>query len=448
MSAGNGLIDKSYKILFVIYAPIAVGTFIVKFFSFLAINTLFLTAVAFSGVSIILAVAIIIAYLFNRQSIQLDEEINIPFLLKHKFLIFYIFITLVSFGVSLYHLYQEDKYGGIVGVQSENDVTEIVVLVHITNELDKQWEETEKLVEGLGLLVMKKPEVTRRFHFSFIDHKNKFDESLEEIVKVEIDKGVKYFLCISSEACLSLSQKFETITETNGFVERKPLLIMTGTASSEIQPKIDGLYRFYPRNQDQASLLVKLAGARKLKKVSYIAVDNAYGRDAVAQFISQWTGEGREIVPGLFLDPLLSRKNAKMKIEQYFSTLTGVDAIFVAHTENITEGLLPLAQDKVILASAGYHADYYTKYLGKAIPYQNWITIEPDYKADDASFNLISTSFFYLTLDKLTDSILESEGDPKQFHRVWTSEDYPPVLNFVREGEADFKIQMRERVYR
>ncbi|WP_428356838.1 hypothetical protein [Methyloprofundus sp.] len=157
-----------------------------------------------------------------------------------------------------------------------------------------------------------------------------------------------------------------------------------------------------------------------------------------------WNGEGREIVPGLYLNPTLSKKNAQLKIEKYFSTITDLEVVLVAHTENISDGLLSIQGNPEFLISPGYQKDFIKSLNNGAGGIQSgkWFSVESEYKQEGIMTNKLSLDFFYLTLDKLTHTIIETKGDPAKFHAQWMSTDYPPILNFERASDADFKIKL------
>jgi hypothetical protein len=206
----------------------------------------------------------------------------------------------------------------------------------------------------------------------------------------------------------------------------------------------EGVYRFSPRNQELIHELVQVGKNHKNKRASYIAIDDAYGRNAVSLFIEMWNGGGREIVPGLYLNPTLSKKNARLKIEKHFSAIADLDVVLVAHTENITDGLLSIQGNPEFLITPGYQKDF-IKALSNdtgGIQSGKWFSVESEYKQEGIMTDKLSLDFFYLTLDKLTHTIIETNGDPAKFHTQWMSADYPPILTFERASDADFKIEL------
>lgn len=443
MSSTSSFMDKTYKTLFILYAPIAVVTFIMKFYTGSQMSYFKLTVLGVAGGSILLAIAILITYVLNRNVFMHDHEATVPYILRHKFLILYIFITLISCGLSI--LYLMEYEGSQVNLrQDPSEITEIVALIPITNDLNQPWESTRELVQGLSWFFVDHPKVSRRFHISFIDHKNKYGEKLKQIVAEEIDQGVRYFVCLYSHACVPLSKQFQSIVQASSQKDHPPILIVTATSSSEVKTMREGVYRFSPRNQELIHELVQIGKSRKNKRASYIAIDDAYGRNAVSLFIEMWNGEGRGIVPGLYLNPSLSKKNARLKIEKHFSTIADLDVVLVAHTENITDGLLSIQGNPEFLITPGYQKDFIKTISNdaKGIQFGKWYSVETDYKQEGIMSNKLSLDFFYLALDKLTHTIIETNGDPAKFHAQWMSTDYPPILNFERASDADFKIKL------
>lgn len=443
MSPTSSFMDKTYKTLFILYAPIAVVTFIMKFYTGYHMSYFKLTVLGVAGGSILLAIAILITYIMNRRVFMHDHEAKVPYILRHKFLILYIFITLISCGLSILYLmeYEESQ---INLRQNSGEITEIVALIPITNDLGQPRESTRELVQGLSWFFVDHPKVSRRFHISFIDHKNRYGEKLKQIVTEEIKQGVRYFVCLYSHACTPLSKQFQSIVEASGKNALSPVLIVTAASSSEVATMREGVYRFSPRNQELIHELVQIGKSHKNKRASYIALDDAYGRNAVSLFIEMWNGEGRTIVPGLYLSPSLSKKNARLKIEKYFSAITDLGVVLVAHTENITDGLLSIQGNPEFLITPSYQKDFIKTLSNDARGIQSgkWFSVEPEYQQEGIMTDKLSLDFFYLTLDKLTHTIIETHGDPAKFHAQWMSTDYPPILNFERASDADFKIEL------
>ena len=448
MSKNPGLVDQSYKILFILYAPIGVITFLIKAYIKLDIDYLPLTAVITSLLSVVIAVVIVVTGFFSREKLRQDPELHIPLILRHRFLILYVLMAVISLNISLFYVYQKYREDVHLIASSQQGAVEIVALVHITNELGKYWQDTQQLMQGLGMFVMNKPQMTERYHFSFFDHKNRFDDALKARVVKEIKLGVNYFICTASAACSPLAEQFDTLSKLARPKGQRPVLIITATATSALKTKSHQVYRFYPRNQETVALLVKMAKKRGFKEASYIAINDANGRDAVNLFIDQWGGEGREIVPGLYLDPLLSERRAAEKIDAFFSQIEAPEVVFVAHYKNITDGLLTLDDKTTLLVTASFLDKFSNDRLDKVIQSDRWISVMPDYKDQQALFDQLPPSFFYLTLDKLTNAIDQAQGNPEAFHSAWMASDYPAVLNFERDGEADFKIHMKPRSYR
>ncbi|WP_428356839.1 hypothetical protein [Methyloprofundus sp.] len=261
MSATSSFMDKTYKTLFILYAPITVVTFIMKFYTGYQMSYFKLTVLGVAGGSILLAIAILISYVLNRDVFKVDHEASVPYILRHKFLIMYIFITLLSCGLSIYYLMdQETPWVDLE--QDPSEVIEIVTLIPITNDLNQPWESTQELVQGLSWFFVDHPEVSRRFHISFIDHKNKYGEKLKQIVAEEIGRGVRYFVCLYSHACAPLSKQFQSIVEASSQKNLNPVLIVTATSSSEIETMREGVYRFSPRNQEVIHELVQIGKGR------------------------------------------------------------------------------------------------------------------------------------------------------------------------------------------
>lgn len=442
MSHSSSFMDKTYKTLFIIYAPIAVVTFFMKLYTDSHVSYFKITVLGVAGGSILVAIAILITYILNRGVFKEEHEKSVPYILRHKFLVIYIFITLVSCGLSIYYLIDYEETRNIPS-NLPDELTEIVALIPITNELNLPRESTRELVQGLSWFFVDHPEVSRQFHVSFIDHQNKYSKKIEQIVATEIAQGTRYFICIYSHACTPLSKQFQTIAETSGQKDSMPILIVTATANSEINTSRELVYRFSPRNQEMIRELVQIGKRHPHKRASYVAIDDAFGRNAVSLFIEMWGGDGREIVPGIYLNPTLSPKNAGLKIEKHFAAINDLDVVLVVHSENVSKGLLSIPGDPEFLISSSYQNAFIKSLENNAANRSGkWYSVVPDYKQEGVMTDKVGLDFFYLTLDKLTHTIMETHGDPSRFHTQWMSTDYPPILNFERASDADFKIDL------
>ena len=437
----ESVLSKSYHYLFLLYAPVALGGFVLKFFSGVTVD-LVLVSSAFVAATSLLIFLLILALAFkHRKVLATDADLDVPFPIRHRFLITFMCVAIISlvsmsYGVHHYHEARAEKEKAL-------NPTEIVLLFHISNELGRPWGSVIETIKGYSRYFIDHPEATGRYHVTFVDHQNKYDDRLKELMRKEMERGVKYFMCLTSQACVPLSKSFDSIVREADVSGRKPVLIVTTASSSELQTAADRVYRFFPRSEEEAKTLAKEAKRLGIKRVSFIATDNQYGHDAVRLWTKNWSGDGAVLVQGIFLDSTLSTEAARERIMSSKLPAMDIDGLLLVHSENITEGLLKLKKGIKFLTFASYHPKYFRDQIGTDFTREQWVVPTPDYKVNREKLKNMNAGFLYLTLDKLIHSIEATADKPDGFHDEWMSEKYPPIVRFERDGSADFNIHMR-----
>ena len=439
----HSLFDKSYKILFVIYAPIAIGTYLYTFFTGARQSFIFLCAGVAAAASFILGLVILILFLLHRDRLPSEQTASIPFLLQPRFLIYYLPAALLSFGVTAgFLVVRPGTLIEVWGQPVQAEVTPIAVLLHARDPYGRPWTETEQTVQGFGKFLLDKPEVTSRYHFKFFDHHNSYGKTVEEFVAKEMKHGTRYFVCLSSEVCEPLSHSFARLAVRSGVEKDQPILINTVATSTEILTRPNYSYRFYPRSIDQAELLARIARRNKLGKASWVSVDNLYGHQLTAAFSKAFRQAGGEIEDGIYLNPANTTAFWRERVRNSQIDSTRVDALLVGHYEDINGTLAMLRPSITILLPMGY-IDFYRSASGAALRDRSVIGILPVFRPDKLNFNNIQGTFLYYTLDKLVHTLDVTGHDRKLFHSTWMETTYPPQVAFERVGDADFRILMR-----
>ena len=98
----HGLITKSYKVLFVIYAPIALVTILLQAFSNSSLPYLFIAALIASAVSVVIAGVMWFLFLKHRSQVSEQRETGLPYLIRHQFIMLYLPVTFLSMGFCAY----------------------------------------------------------------------------------------------------------------------------------------------------------------------------------------------------------------------------------------------------------------------------------------------------------------------------------------------------------
>ena len=320
--AGNSLIEKSYKILFVIYAPIALLSYLISAFGGVDISFMMVMLLSINALSILFAVALIVLYAIRRPQIVTTADTNEKrmFLFRHDFLIPFIFISITSFTLLSIALYRDTDQQAET-VQSVEKQTKIVLMLGLTDAHEFNTDiNVESLFMDYGASELQGFSLHRKFtkdhgnayDYQLLDHKMKYTPELEAKVKEYIKAGALYFVCTTSAIAVPLSKKFGQLVAESG-VDNKPILICTNSASPAVETATNHVYRFYIRSKDEAQKLVEKAIELELEKITYIAVNSEYGKGAVDEFRKALEAKGGTLGRGLMLDPNLSRKKIPWK---------------------------------------------------------------------------------------------------------------------------------------
>lgn len=434
----TGFVHKSYQLLFILYAPVAIISIVAQFLSNSYISYIYLIALSTAAFSIIIGIIMCIQFWRHREMINRDKETHIPYMIRHRFMIMYIPIVIISLLISSYYIF--DKSVNKVEFYKEQQHTQIALLFPIKNELGVKFEDTHQVRLGFGAFLTHFPEYSNAYHLTLFDHKNKYNLALEKEVLAKINDGTRYFVCAYSDVCISLANNFDALLEQATY-DIRPILITTLSSSMELPLEKDKFYRFFVRNQEDARILALNAYTKGIRKASFIATDDAYGHDAAREFIVAWKDLGGEMLEGVYIDPDLSNEVVANKVHNSpLMTMKGV-AVFVAHYQNINQSLQLLDADTHYLLSANYQQNIIAQ-LAEKIPHKQLTFALPSYKAVDEKLKNTAAAFVYMTLSKLVHADMQMQNDDISFHMAWQQADYPVFLEFRTAGVADFRIAM------
>ena len=439
----HGFIHTSYQLLFILYAPVAIISILVTFLSDSYVSYVYITALFTGGFSIVIGIIMCIQFWRYREIISRDKETHIPYIVRHRFMIMYIPIVIISLVISSYYIF--DKYVNKVELYNKQQRTQISILFPIYSELGVQFDDTEQARLGLGTFFVNFPEYSNNYHITLFDHKNKYNSALEKEVLAKIDNGTRYFICAYSDVCATLANNFDSLLEQSVF-DQRPILITTLSSSMNLPLEKGKFYRFFVRNREDARILALNAYGKGIRKASFIATKDAYGDDAAQNFIEAWKDLGGELIDGVYVDPNLSDDVVANKIRNSKLMKMEGAAVFVAHYQNINKSLQLLSKDTLYLLSANYQKNVIAQ-LAQNIPHKQLIFALPGYKKAHSKLKNTAAAFVYMTLDKLINADQQLQDDLTQFHSVWQQTDYPAILEFRTDGVADFKIEMEAFSY-
>ena len=454
------MLEKSYKLLFILYAPITLISYLIKAVGNVGYSYLFITLLLVAAFSLIVALILVLSYIFLRKKIihEPDSSPEVPFLFTNDFM-----IPFIGLSVSSYFIVALLIFTGNTGEVLTNELkivepkTQIVLLLALSdqNDFESKTNVTEVLfdygmseVMGLGYFLKWNPESYNKYDFQVVDHKMVYNSELEEKVKKYIEDGVKYFICTTSVIAVPLSEQFENIIDQSGFEGDRPILICTNSSSSNIKTKTNRIYRINPRAQEQAEVLSEKGQSLGLKKASFIAVDNEFGKAAVESFKKEWEAVGGIVSEGLFLDVVSSKRSIAEQIKDGDILESEPEAIFIAHFDKglvgIFNGVKDFPDHIVYLATSSLSVKITQLQIGSILREKHWYTCVPEVKTmrNLSNFN-INSSFIYLVINKLVHTIEKSEGDMGLFHEHWIDKQGTPILHFDYEKSGDFKVYMK-----
>jgi len=456
------IVEKSYKLLFVIYAPIALLSYVINAVGGFKISFLSIFLICVSVLSAVLALLLIIRYAFKRSEIinTPDSNRNAPFLFRHDFLIPFIFISITSFSVLSLLIYsgavkELTYHKKVIATKSENTTIVLILGLSDQNIIDSKpsinntfYDYGASEIQALSMYQRFSPSHGNHFDFDLIDHQMKYSEELEmEIVQL-MKKGVIYFVCTTSSISVPLSRKFEQLISKSGTTS-KPILICTNASSPEVQTKSNSVYRFFIRSSEQTKLLVKKSISLNLKTINFIAINNEYGKGSIESFDKSWSEKGNLSISGIYLDPIFSEERIIEEIKTSNILSNNPDAIYIpadgVKLQAIIKAIADFSDDIVLLSSAAMTVKHDQLAIKDILLRKKWFTVAPKTKAEEEIFSYnIYTSFLYMSIIKLTKTIEKMDEDPDlSFHDEWTKTESPRLLDFEYDKKGDFIIHSR-----
>ena len=455
------IVEKSYKLLFVIYAPIALLGYIINAIGGFNISFLSIFLISISAISAILALILIVRYTIKRTEIISipDSNKNAPFLYRHDFLIPFIFISITSFTILSLLIYtgavkELVHHKEVIAVHKKTKIGLLLALSNI-NDLDKSVEIDNVFYDyganemnGLSVFLRYDKDHGNEYDFELIDHKSNYSEKLEEKIIAMMKEGTKYFICTTSPISVPLSRKFEALI-LKSETKNKPILICTNSSSNKIETKANVVYRLFTRSSEQSALLADKGRELNLKNIKFIAIDNEYGRGALESFDLAWSKKGNLSISGIFLDPALSKNKIIEEILNSDLLNDNPDGLFLASNNNgldaIIRALYDFPNDIVILAPSGMSIKNNQLEIEQLLAKKRWFVSIPKVKAKESLMtHNVYTSFLYINISKLTHTIEELEENKSlTFHEEWTKTEIPRLLDFEYEKQGDFIVRSR-----
>lgn len=439
----EGFIHRSYHLLFIIYAPLALISIALNVFSEKYIDYIYMTAFLAAIISVVLAAIMWILFWKHREIIQAERKANLPYLIRHQFILMYLPIAFLSMGLCAYYVY--DKYVKTVENYDLSAATKVSLLLPIKNQLGRQLEDVNQVKQSLGSFLINNPDATEQYHFKIVDHKNHYNNDFEQMIVEQLQGGTQYFICAYSEVCATLSPRLEELSKELG-LSKRPVMITTLSSSMTMPLEKNYFYRLFVRNREDAQVLAKHAFDAGIKSATFIATDDAYGHDAVKEFKQSWQDFGGQLQEGLYLDPVFPESVASEKILEQSVTFEKASATFVALYQPATSALSSLSKKQTLLFSANYQHHLLQRLAANDANIENIVVSFPDYKAQAQQLVNTAGAFVYIALEKLI-SVDKEVKEGASFHEAWIKTDEPAYLKFTRDGENDFSVSMQALPY-
>ena len=458
--AGNSLIEKSYKLLFIIYAPFAIVTYLLKSVGGFEVSFIGLFTMMVSGISVIIGLYVCILYAFKRNLVinSTDFQKDVPFVFRHDFLVPHILITIVSLCLTIYLSWS--SLFPIVEAHEEartGQKTRIALLLSLPPLTTVQVDEDFRMasdygyhqLEGLATLFRLNPEYTDQFDFALLNHGDVYDEHVNKLVIEEVRKGTRYFVTTSSTVSVGLSKNFESLIDTLDYGDVRPILISTLSSSPEVFTKKNSVYRFFIRSTEESALLAQKAAELGFTKASFISLNDEFGKGATEAFVEAWTKtESNILIQGVYYDPITTADNLKLKIEESKILSTDPEVLFIAGYDQPLTNLISALQEinapvtylYTSNVTSGIILDEFKEFLKST----EWYTTVPFFNAYNKLLEEdIEATFIFLTLNKLIKCIQATAEDPSSFDVKMSDTSFPPTVDFQDLGNGDFAVKMR-----
>ncbi|MCK5882038.1 MAG: hypothetical protein KAG18_09185, partial [Sinobacterium sp.] len=439
--AGNSAVDKTYKLLFIIYAPITLAGIFLKMYGDIQSSYLQVLTLSLCFASIVFAIGIIFSYLQHKKALWKTVENNIPYILRHGFLVSHMIATILSFtALAYYGSLGEGLVAHLSGsAQSERET--LTILAQLPRESGAINDGDISTLNGLTQWVARHSDVHQSLRIDLLDHNDQFTPELEEELIQLINMGRQYIICIGSPACVPLSNKFEDIIAKTDSVN--PPILITTYAYGQVNTQEGISYRFSPSSLNEVQALVKAALSKPDNlQASFITSDNEFGANAADMLMQAWRSPERSILPGIYVD---SRAD-EQRVEDFVSG-TGMlsnlpDVLFVSTGTDINNVLIDIAKltDTDFLFSSVYPRALINELIDQGIAPSRIYRAELDYVSSAWPWKPQHNgeALLYLTLEKLKHVLTKTKGNALLFHDAWMEANVPLGVKFERSGNADF----------
>ena len=439
--AGNSAVDKTYKLFFIIYAPVALGGIFLKMYGDIQSSYLQVLTLSLCVASIIFAIGIIFSFLHYKKILWNTVEKNTPYILRHEFLVVHMITTIFSFTALAYYGSSGEGLVAQLSGAAQRERATLTILAQLPRENSAANDGDISTLNGLTQWIARHITINQSLRLDLLDHNDQFSPELEEELIQLINMGRQYIICIGSPACVPLSNKFEEIIAKTDYAN--PPILITTYAYGQVNTQEGLSYRFSPNSLNEVQALVKAALSKTDNRLaSFITSDNEFGANAADMLMQEWRSPERSILPGIYVD---SRAD-EQRVDDFVSG-TGMlsnppDALFVATGTDINNVLMEIAKltDTDFLFSSVYPMELIKALINQGVAPTRIYRAELDFVSSAWPWRPQHNgeALLYLTLDKLKHVLINTKGDAALFHEAWMEDNIPRGVKFERSGNADF----------
>lgn len=438
---GSSTVDKTYKLFFIIYAPIALAGIFLKSYGDFESSYLQILTLSLCFASIIFAIGIIFSFLIHKKILWKTVEKNTPYILRHEFLVIHMVTTIFSFTALAYYGSLGEGLVAKLSGAVQREKSTLTILAQLPRESGAINDGDVSTLNGLTQWMSRHLDANQTLHLDIVDHNDEFSPELEQELIQLINIGRQYIICIGSPACVPLSVQFENIIAQTGKTNA-PILITT-YAYGQVATREGLSYRFSPRSRDEIQALVKAAlSIPDSRLASFITSDNEFGANAAEVLMQEWRSSERSILPGIYVDPLADERRVEDFVSGTGTLSNPPDALFVATGADINNVLLEIAKltDTDFFFSSVYPRKLTEELISKGVAPSRIYHAELDLIRSiwpwQPEHN--GEALLYLTLNKLKHVLLKIKGDDTLFHEAWMDDTIPKEVKFERSSNTDF----------
>lgn len=406
-------IDFSYKLLFFIYAPIAILTYLVKFFSENGFNHVLFTAVVTSFVSILIGIVMIVMFIHRYDDVVRDQETHIPYIIRHKFLVMYVPITITAFSVIIFYMSQGYTLSGIKTVRANsNDYTHVNLIVE---------PEENTYLSSISNLYQNNQLLMNKFKLSVYNVNSLATDTIKDLFLQKIENGDRYFICATSNFCDELFTRLTEISDDKKIKDLIFIQTLKMPSSNIDEEDHTHIYNFYHTINDEIDVLVDAIRERGYKQASFISENTETARMKIDAFRKIWSETGGESFNGIYLDIHdESEDYVSEQISNFTTDLTEEDVVFAIFDTDLI-AYLPQFEGDYGLAIPLNELQQVKMSNGDGNYKERLISVVPDFKTLNSKLPTLYEKYLYITLFKAFSTINDMEKYNNSFQESWNN---------------------------